>query len=205
MDIKNKILDIIRSKDTQLPTLPVIVDKILSLARSDRSSAQDLADIVQNDQAISGKLLRLSNSAYFGFMKEVDTISRAITIVGFNEVIGLTIGMNVFSKFGNKDTHGIFDIDSLWLHSIACATTARNIAKKKRLGDIDKIFLTSLLHDMGKVIFAKYIPDEYGKVYEDAKNTTLPLYRKEKEALGFNHAELSGLLMKRWKWCPPLS
>ena len=122
MDIKNKILDIVRSKNTQLPTLPVIVDKILSLARSEQSSAQNLADIVEKDQAISGKLLKLANSAYYGFMKEVDSLSRAITIVVFNEVIGLTIGMNVFSKFSKKDTHGIFNLEDLWLHSIACAT-----------------------------------------------------------------------------------
>jgi HD-like signal output (HDOD) protein len=108
--------------------------------------------------------------------------------------------MNVFSKFGKNDTHGIFDLESLWFHSIACATTARDIAKKKRMGDIDKIFLAALLHDMGKVILAKYLPDEYCGVYEDAKNTQTPLFRKEKEALGLNHAELSGLLMKRWKF-----
>ena len=133
-------------------------------------------------------------------MKEIDSISRAITIVGFNEVIGLTIGMNVFSKFSKKDTHGIFDIEILWLHSIACATTARMIAKKKRMGDIDKIFLTALLHDMGKVIFAKYFPEEYHHVYEAVKNGANPLSRHEKKALGINHAELSGLMMKRWKF-----
>jgi HD-like signal output (HDOD) protein len=74
MDLKNKILDIIRSKDAQIPTLPVIVDKILSLARSDRSSAQDLARIAQKHQAISSKFLRLSNAAYYGFMKEVQKL-----------------------------------------------------------------------------------------------------------------------------------
>ena len=198
MEAKKKIIDIIRSKNTQLPTLPVVVDKILSLAKSDRSSSQDVASIVEKDQAISSKLLRLANSAYYGFMKEVDSISRAITIVGLNEVIGLTIGMNVFSAFGKKDTHGIFDLKSLWLHSIACATVARDIAKKKQTGNIDKIFLIALLHDMGKVIFAKYLPDEYRGLYEDAINNRTPLYRKEKESMGIDHAELSGLLMKRW-------
>ena len=94
MKIDQKIIDMIRDKSTQIPTLPVIVEKILTMAREDSSSAKDLAKFISRDQAISNKILRLSNSAYYGMMKEIDSIPRAITIIGFNEVVSLTIGMS---------------------------------------------------------------------------------------------------------------
>ena len=200
MDIKEKILNIIRQKNTQLPTLPVIVDNILNIARDERTSAKDLSEFIEKDQAITTKILRLANSAYYGLMKEVDSISRAIAIIGFNEVIGITIGMNVFSMFGKKDANNIFDMEKLWLHSITCATAARLIAVRKRIGEVDKLFLVGLLHDIGKVIFSKYLPEEYASIFQQAKDSEAPLYRLEKEALGIDHAVLSGVLMKRWNF-----
>lgn len=198
MEINRKILDIVRGKDTKLPTLPVIVDNILTAARDERTSATDMADFITKDQAISNKILKLANSAYYGLMKEVDSIPRAITVIGFNEVIGLTIGMGVFSSMGKNDMNGLLDMKELWLHSIACATAAKKVAQKIRSSEADKTFLNGLLHDMGKVIFAVFLPDEYGEVLEKAKATGMPLYRAEKEILGTNHALLSGLLMKKW-------
>ena len=200
MDSKQKILNIIRQKNTQLPTLPVIVDNILNIARDERTSAKDLADFIERDQAITTKVLRLANSAYYGLMKEVDSISRAIAIIGFNEVIGITIGMNVFSVFGKKDANDIFNMEALWLHSITCATAAREIASKKRIGEVDKLFLVGLLHDIGKVIFAKYLPEEYGNVFQQARDSESPLHQLEKVSMGIDHAVLSGVLMKRWNF-----
>ena len=156
MTIKEKITEVVRSKNTQLPTLPVIVNNIMSATRDERTSAEDLAGFIIKDQAISNKILKLSNSAYYGLMKEVDSIPRAITIIGFNEVISLTIGMSVLSAFRQKDLHEIFDIRDLWLHSIGCATAAKEIAKKTTgSGMAEQIFLNGLLHDMGKVILAE--------------------------------------------------
>lgn len=198
MDINQKIVDIARGKDTKLPTMPVIIDNILTAVRDDRTSAKDLAEFIIKDQAISNKVLKLANSAYYGLMREVDSIPRAITVIGFNEVIGLTIGMSVFSALGQNDMNGLLDMKELWLHSIACATAAKKVAQKTRSSEVDKIFLCGLLHDMGKVILAVYLPDEYREVFEKAKTSEMPLYRTEKKILGTNHAMLSGLLMKRW-------
>ena len=198
MEINEKITDLVRSKRTELPTLPVVVDNILSTAKEERSSAKDLAYFIDKDQAISNKILRLANSAYYGLMKEVNSISRAIAIIGFNEIIGLTIGMSIFSAFRQKDLHGIFGMKDLWLHSIGCASAAKEIAKKNDSIVAEQIFLTGLLHDMGKVIFAVYFPTEYRTVLEDAIKSQTLLYHKEKEILGIDHAMLSGLLMENW-------
>lgn len=198
MELNRKIIDLVRSRKTQLPTLPVIVEKILRLAGDDRTSATDLAEFISKDQAIANKILKLSNSAYYGLMKEVETISRAITIIGFNEVVGLTIGMSVFSTFRKEDLQGLIDMRDLWLHSIGCALAAKEIAKKAGCNEPEQVFLNGLLHDMGKVILAVYFPEDYRPVLEDSKTSKIPLHRKEKEWLGVDHAKLSGLLMENW-------
>ena len=200
MDIHKKITNLVRSKRTQIPTLPVIVDNILHAARDDRTSATGLANYITKDQAISNKILRMANSAYYGLMKKVDSIPRAITIIGFNEVIGLTIGMSVFSTFSQSELKGILDIRDLWLHSIGCATAAKALAKRAGPDLADSIFLNGLLHDMGKVIFAEYFSNEYRAVLEDAKASEVVLFKKEKEILGIDHARLTGLLMERWNF-----
>lgn len=198
MEIKNKVIGVIRDKRTQLPTLPVVIEKILGAAGDDRTSAKDLAGFISKDQAISSKILRLANSAYYGLMREVDSIPRAITIIGFNEIVGLIIGMNVFSSFRQKSLHEIFTMRDLWLHSIGCASIAKEIAQKAGENETERVFMIGLLHDMGQVILAEYFPEDYKPVLEEAMESEVLLYRKENEILGIDHASLSGILMERW-------
>ena len=200
MSLKKEIIDIIRNKKTQIPTLPQVVDKILDTARDERSSAKDLADIISRDQAISNKILRLVNSAYYGMMKEVDTISRAIAIIGFNEVISLVIGMSVFSAFDKDKAQDVLDMSAFWLHAIGCAEAAKGIADICQPDIANQIFLPALLHDAGKIIFMIYFPGQYSMVLSEASKEMVPLYRKEKEGLGLDHASLAGLLMERWNF-----
>ena len=193
-----KIELIIRDKRTQLPTLPVVVESILKIGRDETASAKDLANAISMDQAIVNKALKLANSAYYGFVKRIDTVSHAIALIGFNELIALILGMSVFSAFRLKSGHQLLDIRNLWLHSIGCAFMAKKIAKKTGPSGDAPIFLCGLLHDMGKVILAVYLPAEYSEVLEDSKKTQTPLYRKEEEILGLNHSMVAGLLMERW-------
>lgn len=193
-----KIERIIRDRRTQLPTLPVIVDNILKIGRDERTSAKDLAEAISKDQAIVNKTLKLANSAYYGFVRKIDTISHAIALVGFNEIISLTLGMSIFSAFQQKGARKMLDMKGLWLHSVGCAFMAKKIAKKTGRSWDDPILLSGLLHDTGKVILAVYLPEEYSAVIEDAKKTHVALHRKEQEKLGLNHAMVGGLLMERW-------
>ena len=193
-----KVELIIRDKRAQLPTLPVVVDSMLKIARDESASAADLANAISRDQAIVNKTLKLANSAYYGFIRSIDTVSHAIALIGFNEVISLILGMSVFSAFRLKGGGRFFDIRDLWLHSIACAFMAKKIAKKTGPGGDTPIFLCGLIHDMGKVFLSAYFPDEYSQVLEASENTQVPLFRKEEEILGLNHSTVAGLLMERW-------
>lgn len=200
MKVDQRIQDLIRNRNTQMPTLPVIIEKILSMAHEENTSANTLAEFISKDQAIANKILRLSNSAYYGMMKEIDSIPRAITIIGFNEVVSLTIGMSVISAFSGKDADKKFDMKGLWIHSLGCAFAARSTAKKLGILQSEQIFISGLLHDMGKVILAIYFPDEYDSALSYAKDNETELFRAEKLILGVNHAILSGMLMEQWNF-----
>jgi len=200
MGIPDQITDLIRSKHTEIPTLPGIVQKVINLACNDDTTVSELGSVISRDQAISNKLLRLANSAYFGFSSRVDSVHRAISLIGFNEVLGLVVGMSVFSAFKGKGTKEVLDMRGLWVHTIGCATAAREIAKKSLPGESDLIFLNGLLHDMGKIFFAIYFPDEYGAVLSSTQEAQTPLFRQEKKMMGVSHADIVGLLMTYWRF-----
>ena len=200
MNIKEKVVDLIRNRRTSLPTLPVVINNIIVTARSDKSSAKDLANFIVNDQAISARVLRIANSAYYGMSKEIDSISHAIVVIGFKEIISLSLGMGIFSALSKKGDDVPIDITELWKHSIGVGFAARKISKKVRKIADESTILIGLLHDIGKIVFCLHFPDEYAEVLKKTSNEQTPLYKIENECLGLDHAELAYLLIKQWNF-----
>ncbi|MCP3872771.1 MAG: HDOD domain-containing protein [Desulfobacteraceae bacterium] len=197
MEIKEKILKMIKEKESDLPTLPIVINKILSIASDTQSTVRELEKVISYDQAMTSKLLKLSNSMYYAQKTKVETIKRAITVIGFDEIIGIAIGMKVLSTF--KDESGVdLDMSGLWIHCIGVATASKELAKRTNSVPPSKIFIPALLHDMGKVIFTIYFKNEYKEIQKLALETKKPLYLAENVVLKVNHALLSALLMKRW-------
>ncbi|HAA02938.1 MAG TPA: histidine kinase [Syntrophobacteraceae bacterium] len=213
MGIKERIIDLVRDKRTQLPTLPIILTNILKVASDENASAVDLAAFIGKDQAMANKVLRLANSAYYGLARKVDSIHRAISIIGFNEIVGVAVGMGVYRALHTTRRDGLLNMSDLWLHSIGCSFAAKDILMglpatiqsngrgaplKKPKGD--EIFLSGLLHDIGKVLFIIYFPEPYRMVLGEAIKQNKPLHQKENELLGINHAQMAGLIMQRWNF-----
>jgi HD-like signal output (HDOD) protein len=143
----------------------------------------------------------------------VDSIQRAIVVIGFNEIVSLAVGMGVFSALSSKGTHGLLDMHSLWLHAIGSTFAAKEVVSiagrsrpskpgfapnQKPQGE--NVMLSSLLHDMGKVLFAIYFPAEYGVVLKEAQSQKVPLNQTEEELLGLDHSAMAGLIMERWNF-----
>jgi HD-like signal output (HDOD) protein len=198
MQTRDEIIQLIRDKRTQLPTLSVVLDNILQIASDDRTSAQDLAEFIQQDQAIAHKILRLANSAYYGLARKVDSIARAITIIGFNEVVGLTLGMGMFSTLGQRTKQSGLDMRGLWLHSIGCGSACRILGTRMGHEEPNRLFICGLLHDTGKVLLAAYFPDDYERILDMAAGNGIALHLVERDQLGLDHAEVGGLLMEQW-------
>ena len=200
MDIKNKIIQMIQKEDTDLPTLPVIVNNIIKAAGEPNTTTEDLARIITYDQGMTNKLLKLANSIYYAQKTRVNTIKRAITVIGFDEIMGIAMGMSVLTAFTDKNEGIPLDIKALWIHTIGCATAAKDLANRTNPAIAKKIFIPGLLHDMGKVLLSVHFKSEYQAIRGRALEKKIPLFRAEQQELGLDHAMLAGLLMKRWNF-----
>ncbi len=191
-----------RIKD--LPTLPDVVMKVNQLANDPKTSATDIAKIITTDQSLSMKILKLVNSAFFGFPGEIKSISHAITILGFKTIQNIALTISVFDMFGKSKSLGNFDRKEFWKHSIGCAVCGRLVATKLHYEDADLAFTGGLLHDIGKIILDQYLHNEFVKVLEELTKKPAFIYDVEKEVLGFNHSNLGEQLASNWKLPKPL-
>jgi HD-like signal output (HDOD) protein len=199
MDVKTEVLKMVQKKESDIPALPVVIDRIISAASNKKTTTAELADVISHDQGMTNKLLRLSNSIYYAQKTRVETIKRSITVIGFDEIIGIALGMGVLSAVAEK-TGLTLGLKALWIHGIGVATVSKELAKRTNPAIANKIFIPALLHDMGKIIFSIYFKDEYVKVKQFAMENKKPLYFAENAVFKIDHAMLSALLMKRWNF-----
>ena len=199
MDIREKVVALLKKKDSGLPTLPAVVDRIIGAASDKTTTTEELSEIISMDQGMTNKLLVLANSIYYGQRTKVDTTKRAITVIGFDEIIGIALAMSILSSFSGASGLGL-DLKVLWIHAIGCATAAKELAKRTNPSIADKVFIPALLHDMGKVILSIHFKEEYIEVRQKAIEEKKTLYVVENELLKINHASLAALLMKRWNF-----
>src|SRR5258706_3944341 len=144
---------IINSKD--LPTIPVLLARILAVVDGDRSSTRDLVEVMQRDPALTGRVLRLANSGFFGFARQVSTLPRAVMILGFSTVRSLALGVKVWEAFLG---HGSASLSELWEHAALVGAASRLIAQRPRAAEPEEVFTAGLLHDVGRVVLALRFP-----------------------------------------------
>lgn len=195
-----KVKDIIIDKVTSLPTLPGVIHKVLSLVQNEATSARALGNLIAYDQAISSRLLKVANSAYYGFMREIATVQHAIVILGFKEVKSLTLGITVFDAINKTNNESSLTREDFWMHSIGCALAGQIICQKTKEADAETTFTAALLHDIGKLVLDSFFTQEYGKVLEKVYTNGISIVEAEEEVMGFNHADTGGLLCNRWKF-----
>ena len=150
-----------------LPTLPIIVTRVLEVAADSGSSANELAEIVARDMSVSAKVLNLANSAFYGFSRRITTIPQAVVVLGFETVRSLALSVSVFEYLNKPTGEASFDREAFWVHSIGCGTVARITAKSLGWRDTGTPFVAGLLHDLGKVILDTDYNDLYQEVVEE--------------------------------------
>ena len=152
-DYKRKVYAI-----RDLPTLPVIAQKVLTLADDDETSAEKLTSMISSDQSLSVKVLGLANSAYYGHRAKIGTIRHAVIVIGTNMLKQLSLSVLVCGSLGR----GGKDRAEFWKHSFGTATAASLIARRTGISDGDLSFMAGLIHDIGKMIIDTYFPNEPG-------------------------------------------
>lgn len=183
-----------------LPTLPIIVTRVLEVADDSGSSANELAEIVARDMSVSAKVLNLANSAFYGFSRRITTIPQAVVVLGFDTVRSLALSVSVFETLSHTNEAVSFDREAFWIHSIGCGTAARLVAKDLGYRDAGTPFVAGLLHDLGKVILDTYYHDLYQEVVEEMADEERSALDAETDILDIDHSEVGGWLAARWKF-----
>jgi len=188
----------------EFPTLTQVVSKVIEICGNQEANIDDLAKVVSKDQSIASRILKLANSAYYGYLRKVNTISKAITILGFDTIRSLAISASVFDTFKKIRSNYNFDRCQFWIHSIGVGTISKLIARQTGFSDTEVAFLNGLLHDIGKLFFESYYPTQFEDVMKEVTVTRCSIYDAENKVFGITHSEVGGLLTDRWKFPPDL-
>ena len=181
-----------------LPTLPAVVTQMISLIDNPKTSARNVAQLISADQALTAKILKLANSAFYGFPREIATVDLAVVVLGFETVKNLGLSVSVLERFsgGGDSTH--FDRQKFWEHSIACGVAAKLLAEKLRYRVSGEAFAAGILHDIGKLILSQYFPADFKQIIELVEEQDLYIGKAEEQVLGVTHADVGAWLAQRW-------
>lgn|GEM_PF-5932908 len=172
-----------------LPTLPSVMQRVLSVLKEDKASAQDLEEIIKFDKSLSLKILGLANTAVYGFPRKVESISEALVILGFDLVKVLALSLPIFDLKKGSPRMASF-LKDLWAHSCKTAFLASCMAAELSPAEQDGVFLCGLLADVGRAAFVHLMPDEYVAAVKGTDSAAM--LEVEKSLFGADHAVASG-------------
>ena len=197
----NKVIQVV-SNIRNLPTPPIVFHQIQKVIKDPKVSAAQIASILSEDPAMSVKVLKLTNSAFYGLAREVESVKQAVVIVGMEAIKNLVLSASVLDMFKGKDIDQDFQ-EKFWRHSLATAFCGRILARKLKsrgIVDADLAFSAGLLHDIGKIVLCCFLQNEYKKFSEARKaDTQLQTFEVEDKVLGYNHSQIGALLAVQWK------
>jgi putative nucleotidyltransferase with HDIG domain len=184
---------------TSIPTLPSVIEQLTRLLQNPKTSAEEVGRAITTDQALASKVLKLVNSAFYGFPGRISTITHAIVILGFSTVKNVVLTASIFDAFKNKgEGMAGFNLENFWHHSIACGAASLSIAKQVGSGEKEECFIAGLIHDLGKLIMCQYLPDEFNQVLQHCTTHNQLLYESERELFDSAHDQVGGFLAERW-------
>lgn len=188
-----------------LVTLPDVYLRINRLIENPDSSSSDIARAVSQDASFTVKLLKLANSTLYNFPSTVDSVAKAVTIIGTSQIRSLALSLSVASSFEGLP-NDLVSMRNFWKHSLLCALAARELCRTARRCDADTLFTAGLLHDIGELIIFNRLPEKA----RDAlllvlhNQEEIPVPEAERQTIGFDHSEVGGALARQWNLPPVL-
>lgn len=195
-------LDLLKGK-VAVPSLPIIFTRINEAVNNPRMSIADIGKIISEDTGLSSRLLKIANSALYGFPAKIETISRAVTIIGTQQLRDLSLATVVLKLFRGIP-RDMMNMESFWRHSIACGIAARILATYRREPNVERYFVAGVLHDVGRLVLCMKMPAEMRLAAERSRTNGELLHLLEAEVLGVDHAVVGGMLMRLWNLPPTL-
>jgi len=176
---------------------PAVYTRLMEVINHPHSSAEDIGQVISEDPSLTARLLRIANSSLYAFPRQIETVSRAVTIIGTAQLSDMALSTSVTRLF-NQIPEDMVDLDSFWKHSVACGVVARALGQVRREPNVERLFIGGLLHDVGRAIIFIYSPGLARRALVSARYGGRPMYELERELFGFDHAELGNALLENW-------
>ncbi|NDV20903.1 HDOD domain-containing protein [Pseudodesulfovibrio sp. JC047] len=185
--------------EVELASFPDIFFRIKAVLRDESASAEHIAKVVSTDMNLAAKLLKLVNSPLYGFPQTIDSMSRAVALVGAKELSTLALGVSTINYF--KDIpRELMDMETFWRHSITCGIFAKILAGTQAGLSPERFFIGGILHDVGRLILFKKLPYASTETMLFARENSIPLTEAERQVMGFTHTDVSVPLLASWKF-----
>ncbi len=191
-------LDRLMSKVGKLPAMPHVAAKILELVSNPDTSALKLQELIDSDQVLAMRILKVANSALYALPRKVKTLKQAIVMLGFNHIRSLVLAEAIQNLFKGKGQRGELLEAMLWEHSVGSAFAAKAVAKKLNSPLSEEAFVVALIHDIGKLIMLQGDPQRYNEIVQTIYKEYRPFHELEREQFGVDHAQVGAALAGRW-------
>jgi HD-like signal output (HDOD) protein len=188
----------LQKKNIILPELPSVAFELKKVVENPMSSAEHIAQVVSRSPSLTAVVLKIVNSSFYSLPSKISTVSHAVSLIGTQEISVLALGISVISIFKNLPDKTI-DMHSFLRHSLVCGLLSRVFAAHKNVAQTEQLFVSGLLHDLGRLILYIYFPDESRNILVCSRTHNKSLCKEEEDYLGCDHAQLGVQLMKQWK------
>jgi HD-like signal output (HDOD) protein len=192
----NRDLEIMIMTASDLPTIPVVATKVMQLIENESATAEELAKVVASDPAVAARVLKISNSSFYGCQRQIQTLSHAIVVLGFATLKSLVVAASVKQVY---QPYGLTE-KMLWEHSFGAGLASRIIAKESRLVSQEEAFLGGLFHDIGKLIMNTMNSTQFQDAMQRCYNDGISFEEAERQVYSYTHSEVGGLVIKKWNF-----
>ena len=197
----------VRAYILRIAGLSTTAQKVLRTCNEPNTCANDLKRVISLDPVLTGRVLQLINSAYYSLPSKVNSLTRAIILLGLNTVKNVVLSFAVFESFSRHDTFRVFSADDFWTHSLSVAAAAKllSIQHGMPLAERDDYFVGGLMHDIGKIPLNHLFPDEYRQAVELALGSGRDMRFGEQAVIGIDHCEVGDIIARKWQLSPALA
>jgi len=184
----------------ELVSMPGVAVRINEMVDDEQYSAADIGKVISQDPGLTVRLLKIANSPMYGFSSEIETVSRAVTVLGTKQIRDLVLATSAIQAFAGIPNE-LMTMDHFWQHSIACGLAARELVGRQRAALGESIFVAGLLHDIGSLVIFNKLPQQASQALELVVDELegISLSQAEQQVLGFDHAQVGAELVKQWQ------
>lgn len=187
----------------ELPTIPTVMSQVLAALDNPNLSANQLASLIERDQTLTAKVLKVANSPFYGFARKISTIDLAVVILGMNVLKEIVLSL-LIQKFFTRLSKTMFDVKSFWNYSLFCGASAKLLARKLGYKIAGEAFVAGLMHDLGILIIIENFRKQFGEIRKLQKSKDLSIVEAEMLVLGATHSDIGLWLAEKWNLPPKL-